>query len=370
MAKPNKEVTNYTPSSISWVATNFKNYELTNHLGNVLATIKDEKKQVSLNGTTVDYYEPIIITANDYYPFGMVMPNRSFSLSSKGYRFGFNGKEKESDIYGESKAYAFEARFFDSRIGRFFSTDPWEKKYPWQTPFAYFANSPISKIDYLGMGDPLANMKIRNNRASNLFGTVRSIDGGVNNKNHQGNDYYAEVGTPIFAVKDAVVHKIIQEKDGGFYGMQIILKITNADGTFHYAQYAHLSAVNVKEGDNVLEKQIVPIGYTGTSGNASESSPHLHFELRTQENVGKGLGGRISPNVVTDTDFESQNPSGTQTSTGVVKIDIDGVRTNMDVQTNAQERSGATGVSAPNNSDGLPKINLPTTKTGEPIKLN
>ena len=96
-AKPNVEVTNYAPSNQISYTSNFRNYELTNHLGNVLATIKDEKKQVSLNGTTVDYYEPIVITANDYYPFGMVMPNRSFSLSSKGYRFGFNGKVDDKE---------------------------------------------------------------------------------------------------------------------------------------------------------------------------------------------------------------------------------------------------------------------------------
>jgi RHS repeat-associated protein len=146
-AKPNVEVTNYAPSNQISYTSNFRNYELTNHLGNVLATIKDEKQQVSLNGTTVDYYEPIVMTANDYYPFGMVMPNRSFSLSSKGYRFGFNGKELENDLYGSGNAYDFENRIADVRLGKYLSLDPLQAKYPMLSPYLMQAANPILFID-------------------------------------------------------------------------------------------------------------------------------------------------------------------------------------------------------------------------------
>jgi len=150
-AKPNKEVTNYTPSNISWVATNFKNYELTNHLGNVLSTIKDEKQQIDANNDgLVDYYEPIVITANDYYPFGMPMPNRTFSLSSKGYRFGFNGQEKDDEVYGSCNAVSFKYRIEDVRIGRFLSEDPLSKKFPWLSTYQFAANNPIANIDLEG----------------------------------------------------------------------------------------------------------------------------------------------------------------------------------------------------------------------------
>ncbi len=86
-----------------------------------------------------------------YYPFGSSLNTRSFSAGS-GFRFGFNGKEKENNII--VNGYTFEFRIYNSGLGRFLSTDPIAKIYPWQTPFAYYCNSPISIIDYLGLGQP------------------------------------------------------------------------------------------------------------------------------------------------------------------------------------------------------------------------
>jgi hypothetical protein len=157
-AKPNVEVTNYTPTNQISYTSNFRNYELTNHLGNaespeslrfgILTTIKDEKKQVSLNGTTVDYYEPIVITSNDYYPFGMVMPNRTFSLSSKSYRFGFNTQEKDDEVYGAGNLNTAEFWEYDTRIGRRWNVDP--KPNVSVSPYATFENNPIWKNDIKG----------------------------------------------------------------------------------------------------------------------------------------------------------------------------------------------------------------------------
>jgi RHS repeat-associated protein len=55
----------------------YRQYELTNHLGNVLATISDKKKPVeAATDGLVDYYDADVRTAQDYYPFGMIMPGR------------------------------------------------------------------------------------------------------------------------------------------------------------------------------------------------------------------------------------------------------------------------------------------------------
>jgi RHS repeat-associated protein len=78
----------------------------------------------------------------------MQMPGRKFTLGE--YRYGFNGKEKDDEIY--TGVVSFEARIYDSRIGRFFSTDPREAEYAWQSTFVYYSNNPINVVDQLGMG--------------------------------------------------------------------------------------------------------------------------------------------------------------------------------------------------------------------------
>jgi RHS repeat-associated protein len=61
--------------------------------------------------------------------------------------FGFNGMEMDNEIFGSTGTHLdFGARVYDSRIGRFLSTDTWSYKYPWQTSYAYHRNSPVWKI--------------------------------------------------------------------------------------------------------------------------------------------------------------------------------------------------------------------------------
>ncbi|MEZ4826754.1 MAG: hypothetical protein R3C61_10755 [Bacteroidia bacterium] len=57
-----------------------KYYELSNHLGNVLATVSDKKSVILDDNDGVFYiasYAAEVITATDYYPFGSAMPGRS-----------------------------------------------------------------------------------------------------------------------------------------------------------------------------------------------------------------------------------------------------------------------------------------------------
>jgi YD repeat-containing protein len=113
-------------------------YELTNHLGNVLATVSGGRN----NGNTAT-----VITATDYYAFGMGMPGRIYNLNSSGYRFGMNGQEKSNEIFENS----FSAQFweYDSRIGRRWDVDPVETY--WQSPYATFDNMPIFLKDPDGL---------------------------------------------------------------------------------------------------------------------------------------------------------------------------------------------------------------------------
>ncbi len=85
-----------------------KQYELSNHLGNVLVTVSDRKIVGENEGETVTKYRAEVLFASDYYSFGMQMPGRQFS--GEEYRYGFNGMEKDDELAGEGNSYDFGAR--------------------------------------------------------------------------------------------------------------------------------------------------------------------------------------------------------------------------------------------------------------------
>ena len=133
------------------------------------------------------------------------------------------------------------------------------------------------------------------------FGMVRSSG----HKPHQGWDLYAKVGSPVYAVCDSVVEYTSKHGD---YGLQLCLhlglmcgsEVDRLGAKFHakylYAFYAHLSSVLVGAGSTVREGQL--IAFSGNSGIAAHTPPHLHFEIRTEARPGRGLRGRIDPGKV------------------------------------------------------------------------
>lgn len=131
-------------SSITFVRDQ-KFFELGNHLGNVLATVSDVKKERSVDGSTVNHYEADLVSAQDYYPFGMLEPGRSWNAGE--YRYGFNGKENDNEVKGEGNQIDFIGRSFDPRIGRWLSVDPKRMKSPGITPYRFGFNDPIRYKD-------------------------------------------------------------------------------------------------------------------------------------------------------------------------------------------------------------------------------
>jgi murein DD-endopeptidase MepM/ murein hydrolase activator NlpD len=88
-------------------------------------------------------------------------------------------------------------------------------------------------------------------------------------KAHEGVDYGAPTGTPIWAVGDGSVREAGWK---GACGKAVILKHRNGLETV----YCHLSQVAVSAGKQVSQKQI--IGYVGTTGRST--GPHLHFAVK------------------------------------------------------------------------------------------
>jgi RHS repeat-associated protein len=99
---------------------------------------------------TPEDFEPELKVINNLYAFGSNQPNRSFFDADGSGTFGFNGMLKDNEIKGEGNSYDFGARIYDPRIGRFLSTDPATKLYPYYSPYQFAGNKPIDHIDYNG----------------------------------------------------------------------------------------------------------------------------------------------------------------------------------------------------------------------------
>ena len=92
-----------------------------------------------------------VVSASDYYPFGLTMAGRNYQDSL--YRYGFNGKEKDDQGEWGSTNYDYGERVYSPSIGRWLSIDPLQHRYPDTSPYAFVRNSPIAKIDVKGLWD-------------------------------------------------------------------------------------------------------------------------------------------------------------------------------------------------------------------------
>jgi RHS repeat-associated protein len=112
-------------------ATSSYIYELTDHLGNVRATLRNNAGNLE------------VLSFADYYPHGSTMPGRSY-VSSNGSKFSnYQGQEKDP----ETGLLNFELRQYDPRIGRWFNPDPMGQ---YHSPYLAMGNNPISFVDPTG----------------------------------------------------------------------------------------------------------------------------------------------------------------------------------------------------------------------------
>lgn len=102
---------------------------------------------------------------------------------------------------------------------------------------------------------------------SDPFTKVRKI--------HEGMDFTAKTGTPIYATGDGVVAKADNTASG--FGNHIVIR----HGYGYETLYAHLSKYKARVGQRVKRGDI--IGYVGSTGRSE--APHLHYEVHKNNKV-------------------------------------------------------------------------------------
>lgn len=98
---------------------------------------------------------------------------------------------------------------------------------------------------------------------------------------HDGVDIYAQRGTPLLAaVSGTIVDPATLWKpwNPARYGLTVVIESDERTSPGYRVLYAHLDSVAVKVGQPVRRGDVV--GTLGSSGNATGSALHVHFELR------------------------------------------------------------------------------------------
>src|SRR5690606_6557792 len=92
-----------TTPDFNFLIPGYRQYELSNHLGNVTTTITAQKVPL-YSGTTITGFAPQIVKSFDYSPFGVT--RLDFDVTARvgggfevedGNRYGFQGQEKDDE---------------------------------------------------------------------------------------------------------------------------------------------------------------------------------------------------------------------------------------------------------------------------------
>ena len=86
---------------------------------------------------------------------------------------------------------------------------------------------------------------------------------------HQGMDFSAEQGTPIYATGDGTIAEADNLAQG--YGNHVVIN----HGFGYQTLYGHMSRIACRAGQKVLRGQL--IGYVGSTG--LSTAPHVHYEV-------------------------------------------------------------------------------------------
>ncbi|MGV3631749.1 MAG: RHS repeat-associated core domain-containing protein [Bacteroidota bacterium] len=225
-------------------------YEITNHLGNVNAVIKDRKIPVSGGGSNDAIYEAFVVQTKDYYPFGMVMPGRNENPT--GYRYAYNGMETDPEVKGEGNSYTTEFRHYDPRLGRWLSLDPLMGEFPWMSPYVGFDNNPVIYTDPYGLNVFLPSDK-RANTAED--GGLAEDGTSIESKANAGPSP-ADIGKRAHAVFEAYMKRI--NPSGSDWATEVWLGATAPGDDNGRADLMYVGSID--ERGSVWE--VKPVSYT------------------------------------------------------------------------------------------------------------
>jgi murein DD-endopeptidase MepM/ murein hydrolase activator NlpD len=100
-------------------------------------------------------------------------------------------------------------------------------------------------------------------------------------RRHHAIDILAPYGTPVLAADDGYILRLSRNRAGG-----IVVYATDPEERLVY-YYAHLAGYHDGMSAGKAIRKGDTLGYVGTSGNAPENTPHLHFQIMRMSGGGR-----------------------------------------------------------------------------------
>ena len=217
-------------------------YNLTDHLGNVRATVQQSGAIIQKHDYEFVFvlYGIHELASLGYYPFG-----KAKALVTSGInRYLYNGKEVQDELGGQ---YDYGARLYDPEIGRWNVVDPKADQMRRHSPYNYAFDNPISFVDPDGQG-PDDWIKWTANTGTTYYTYDREI-ATVEQAKEKGY-------TDVEWVKETAS---VTTKSGGSYNMERGSKFYNG-GEKSYIDISGVGAVANKGTDQVTRFNIAKSG--------------------------------------------------------------------------------------------------------------
>ncbi len=276
---------------------NGKQYEITDHLGNVRAVVSAGLEYNPV-GKRVN---PRVIATNTYYPFGMLIS--SLSGNSEGYRYGFNqGSEKVDEITGGTGShYTTYFRELDTRVVMWWTPDPKTKLTPWESPYSSMGGNPISNNDPKG---DLSDWWQNNTGKAEKIDDKKLWDKGEMAK--KGYSYLGEYQTDLFGTLDKPVYFNTVEifnrdqdlwivgynlggKHGRLEGEQGLIKVSKATNNLGTGML--LTPLAPVGEVFIIGSGLIDTGLDFKNISGTEATQNLFIRGATF-GIGKGIGGQ------------------------------------------------------------------------------
>jgi RHS repeat-associated protein len=119
---------------------------------------------------------------------------KSKNYLRRNYLFGFGGHEKDDEVKGAGNSYDYGERMYDSRLGRWLSRDPMEKKFSSESSYIFAGNNPVYYLDREGLEKTTYITTIKNGVAK----TVKVVNKDYVKEVRKW--YYADEGSYLYSI--------------------------------------------------------------------------------------------------------------------------------------------------------------------------